>query len=49
MWILESIDADEEFLVFGNDKRVPLEWLKRYEKVVKSVKFYFYRRLEKLF
>jgi len=41
VWMLENIDADTKFLVFGNDKRVPLEWLKRYGYLVKTVKFYF--------
>ena len=41
VWLLENIDAEVRFLVFGNDKRVPLEWLKRYGKMVKTVKFYF--------
>lgn len=41
VWMLENIDADIKFLVFGNDKRVPLEWLKRYGKMIKTVKFYF--------
>ncbi len=41
VWMLENIDAEIKFLVFGNDKRVPLEWLKRYGKIVKTVRFYF--------
>lgn len=41
VWMLEKIDATKKFLVFGNDKRVPEEWLKRYGKFAKSVKFYF--------
>ena len=51
VWMLENIDADTKFLVFGNDKRVPLEWLKRYGYLVKTVKFYFINNkgeLEKL-
>jgi len=39
--MLEKIDASIKFLVFGNDKRVPQEWLKRYGKFAKSVRFYF--------
>jgi len=38
---LESIDADVKFLAFGNDIRVPIEWLKRYGYLLKAVKFYF--------
>ena len=41
VWMLEKIDADIKFLVFGNDKRVPVEWLKRYGHLVKGVVFYF--------
>lgn len=41
VWMLEKIDAIIRFLVFGNDKRVPEEWLKRYGKFVHSVKFFF--------
>jgi len=41
VWMLENIDAEVKFLVFGNDKRVPLEWLKRYGKLIRTVKFYF--------
>ena len=41
VWMLEKIDADIKFLVFGNDKRVPVEWLKRYGHLVEDVVFYF--------
>lgn len=41
VWLLEKINAKNKFLVFGNDKRVPLEWLKRYGNIVSDVEFYF--------
>ena len=41
VWMLENIDAQIKFLVFGNDIRVPVEWIKRYGSMVKTVKFYF--------
>ena len=41
VWFLEKIDADIKFLVFGKDKRVPLEWLKRYGYLVNNIKFYY--------
>jgi len=41
VWFLEKIDAKMKFLIFGNDRRVPLEWLKRYGSLVRDVKFYF--------
>jgi hypothetical protein len=42
VWLLEKIEAKNKFLVFGNDRRVPEEWLKRYGKLVKDVDFFFY-------
>jgi len=41
VWMLENIDATTRFLIFGNDKRVPGEWIKRYGKFVRTVKFFF--------
>lgn len=41
VWLLENTEAEHKFLVFGNDRRVPEEWLKRYGNLVKSVKFFF--------
>lgn len=52
VWLLEKIEAKNKFLVFGNDRRVPEEWLKRYGKLIKDVDFFFYdvknNQLEKL-
>ena len=44
VWMLEKTDAWIKFLVFGNDQRVPEEWLKRYGSLVNSVGFYFLTR-----
>ncbi len=41
VWLLEKSGAKTKFLVFGNDKRVPLGWLKKYGSLSTSVKFYF--------
>lgn len=41
MWLLEKINARHRFLVFGNDIRVPQEWLARYGALVAKVAFYF--------
>jgi len=41
VWLLEKISANKKFLVFGNDKRVPEEWLKRYGSFLKEINFYF--------
>lgn len=52
VWLLEKIDATNKFLIFGNDRRVPEEWLKRYGRLVKDIDFFFYdtknNQLEKL-
>ena len=52
VWLLEKTNANHRFLVFGNDIRVPLEWLKRYGYLLKSVEFFFLEqntlRLKKL-
>jgi len=39
VWMLEKINAKRKFLVFGNDIRVPKEWLKRYGKFLKDIEF----------
>jgi hypothetical protein len=31
----------EQFLVFGNDREVPLRWLERYASLAGSVQFFF--------
>jgi len=41
VWLLEKTNAKIKFIVFGNDKNVPMEWLKRYGKLVDNVTFYF--------
>jgi len=41
VWMLEKVDAERKFLVFGNDIRVPKEWLKRYGELVEGVEFFF--------
>ena len=41
VWLLQKADADERFLVFGNDRRVPNEWLRRYGKLARETQFYF--------
>lgn len=42
VWLLEKTGAKHKFLIFGNDKRVPQEWLRRYGKLVDGVDFFFY-------
>lgn len=41
VWLLEHTDALIKFLVFGNDRRVPEQWLKRYGSHVLGVQFFF--------
>lgn len=52
VWLLENLEAREKFLVFGNDRRVPEMWLRKYGSMVKTVVFYFMdmrtQNLEKL-
>ena len=41
VWLLEKSGAPIQFLVFGNDRNVPLRWLKRYSHMARTVDFYF--------
>jgi len=41
VWLLEKTTARVRFLVFGNDRRVPGVWLKRYGHLVEQVVFFF--------
>ncbi len=44
VWLLEKTTAATKFLVFGNDRRVPEEWLRRYGHLKENVEFYFLSR-----
>jgi hypothetical protein len=41
VWLLERTAAPVQFLVFGNDRSVPVQWLKRYGHLAPAVAFYF--------
>ena len=41
VWLLEKTGAQRKFLVFGNDRRVPEEWLRRYGHLASAVEFFF--------
>jgi hypothetical protein len=41
VWLLEKTDAPITFLIFGNDREVPVMWLKRYGNLISGVDFYF--------
>lgn len=41
VWLLEKVIAKHKFIVFGNDRRVPEEWLRRYGRLVCGIDFYY--------
>jgi len=41
VWMLQGSTAQRRFLVFGNQRDVPREWLQRYGRLVQNVEFYF--------
>jgi hypothetical protein len=41
VWLLEKTHAPTQFLLFGNDREVPLRWLERYGPLAGSVQFWF--------
>jgi hypothetical protein len=41
VWLLEKTGAPAIFLVFGNDRQVPVRWLERYGELASAVTFYF--------
>jgi hypothetical protein len=41
VWLLEKSGAEEKFLVFGHDDKVPRWWLRKYGGLVDGVVFYF--------
>lgn len=41
VWLLEKTGASITFLVFGNDRHVPVLWLQRYGGLISNVDFYF--------
>lgn len=41
VWLLEKTKAETKFLIFGNDRRVPEQWLRRYGKLFSGVDFLF--------
>ncbi len=41
VWLLEKTEARTKFLVFGNDRRVPEQWLKRYSGLIGDISFFF--------
>ena len=41
VWLLEKSGAPAQFLVFGNDRDVPLRWLERYGALARGVQFFY--------
>jgi len=41
VWLLEKIPAREKFLVFGNDRNVPILWLAKHRHLCQGIKFFF--------
>jgi hypothetical protein len=41
VWLLEKTRAPTTFLVFGNDRAIPLRWLARYGVLASGVAFFF--------
>lgn len=41
VWLLQRTGAAVQFLVFGNDRSIPLQWLKRYGHLAPDAAFYF--------
>lgn len=41
VWLLEKTFGAKKFLVFGNERRVPEEWLARFGRLVSGIEFYF--------
>jgi hypothetical protein len=41
VWLLEKTDARCRFLVFGNNRKVPTQWLKKYGHLAREVAFLF--------
>jgi len=51
VWLLGHIEgAERRFLVFGQDREVPLRWLKRFAPLLDGVEFWFLEdtKLERL-
>lgn len=49
VWLLEKTEAEHKFIVFGQDKEVPMRWLSRFGSLT-NIQFYFFceNKLEKL-
>lgn len=41
VWLLQQLDTEQTFIIFGNDRRVPETWLERFGPLAEGVEFYF--------
>lgn len=42
VWLLQALkEANKRFLVFGNQRKVPEQWLEKYGELTENVEFYF--------
>jgi hypothetical protein len=41
VWLLEKTPANVRFLIFGNDREVPVRWLAKYGPLSQCVTFFF--------
>ena len=41
VWLLQHLNAENRFLVFGNDRDVPARWLSRFAALTDGVQFFF--------
>jgi len=48
VWLLQKSDAERRFLVFGNDRNVPVKWLQKYAHMANDIEFYFLSKEGKL-
>jgi hypothetical protein len=42
VWLLQRVEAERRFLIFGNDERVPRRWLDRFGALADPVEFWFF-------
>lgn len=50
VWLLQNTNFEHKFLIFGNERKVPIMFLRRWGALVKDVEFYFFdgNTMEKL-
>jgi len=41
VWLLEKVNAQKKFMVFGKQKETARQWLDKHRSLVQNIKFYF--------